>query len=205
MESHHAEGTPAEAENGIEGQMSIKEESSDTCPVFWNFDGSVLFLPKKLAPLWFPELSHTCTVASNLCSHTPYFMNPRTEHDTVHPWRPGHRLPWFGEAVHWGNSASYMGSYTTVTPPDSRRRTTLLGRFFNIRHSVTREHPPHPHSLRVFSAGSLSPHLPLFNTLLCPLPSPFSYTHGQNKHRVKMWRLFAGSNMRMWGEKIRNS
>lgn len=88
---HHAEGTPVEAENGIQG---VKVNSHVT-PA--QISGTVWFLPENLAGLWFPEVSYTCTVASNPCSHTLYCMNPRTAHDYVPSWRKGHRLPCCGE------------------------------------------------------------------------------------------------------------
>lgn len=118
---------------------------------------SVWFLPKNLASLWFPEVSYTCTVVSNLCSRALYCMNPRAEHDYVHSWRQGHRLPCCGElcteeAQHPTWALIPWASHLT-------RRTTFLGYLLSIRHSVTREHPATPQESDVLS---LCPHLPYF-------------------------------------------
>lgn len=150
-----------EAENGMQG---VKVNSHVT-PA--QFSGTVWFLPENLASLWFPEVSYTCTVASNPCSHTLYCMNPRTEHDYVPSWRKGHRLPCCGElcteeAQHPTWDPIPWASHLT-------RRTTFLGYLLTIRHSVTREHLPRPKS------QMSSP--PLFYALLGTFPFLFSGTY----------------------------
>lgn len=118
------------------------------------------FLPENLASLWFPEVSYTCTVASNPCSRALYCTNPMTEHGYVHSWRRGHRLPCCRElcteeAQHPTWAPIPWASHLT-------RQTTFLGYLLNIYHSVTREHPATPLESDVLPADSLCPPGPYF-------------------------------------------
>lgn len=95
-----------------------------------------------------------------LFSRALYCTNPMTEHDYVHSWRRGHRLPCCRELC------TEEAQHPTWAPIPwafhLTRQTTFLGYLLNNHHSVTWEHPATPRESDVLPADSLCPPGPYF-------------------------------------------